>query len=72
MIADGLILAMDNRGKLTMAEATPAQYRRLGQWTVFQDGHDAWGPMALASGRLIVRDMTRMACLEIGAKSDAP
>ncbi len=70
MIADGLILAMDNRGKLTMAEATSAHYRRLGQWTVFQDGHDAWGPMALADGRLIVRDMTRMACLDIGAKSD--
>jgi outer membrane protein assembly factor BamB len=72
MIADGLILVMDNRGKLTMAEATPTHYRRLGQCTVFQDGHDAWGPMALAGGRLIVRDMTQMACLDIGAKSDGP
>ena len=72
MIADGLILTMDNRGKLTMAEATPAHYRRLGQYTVFQDGQDAWGPMALAGGRLILRDMTRMACLAIGTQSDAP
>jgi hypothetical protein len=29
------------------------------------DGHESWAPMAYASGRLILRDMTRMACIEI-------
>jgi outer membrane protein assembly factor BamB len=68
MIADGLIYLMDNGGKLTMAEASTRQYRPLGQFQVFEHGHDAWGPMALVDGRLIVRDMTRMTCLNVAAE----
>ena len=36
MIADGLILAMDNRGKLTMAEATPANIGALANGPFFR------------------------------------
>lgn len=68
LIADGLIFVMDDDGWLTMAEATPTGYQQLGHHEVFADGHDAWGPMALADGRLIVRDMTRMACLDLTEK----
>jgi outer membrane protein assembly factor BamB len=67
MIADGLVFAMDNTGRLVMAEASTDGYKRLGECQVFEDGHDAWGPMALASGRLIVREMTRMVCLDVAA-----
>lgn len=66
MIADGLIYLLDDKGVLTMAEATRTGYRRLGRATIFEHGHDAWGPMALAAGRLIVRDLSRMACLKVG------
>jgi outer membrane protein assembly factor BamB len=34
---------------------------------VFEDGFDAWGPMALVGGRLVLRDMTRMTCLDLKA-----
>jgi outer membrane protein assembly factor BamB len=34
---------------------------------VIEDGVDCWGPMALVGGRLIVRDMTRMVCLDVAA-----
>jgi outer membrane protein assembly factor BamB len=68
MIADGLIFLMGNFGRLTMAAASSDRYRPLGHVQVFPDGHDAWGPMALVAGRLIVRDMTRMACLDVSAK----
>ena len=66
LIADGLILVMDNNGRLVLAEAAAAGYNRLASCQVFEDGHDAWGPMSLAAGRLIVRNLTRMACLDIG------
>ncbi len=66
MIADGLLFLLDDDGLLTMAEATPDGYKRLNQFQVFQHGVDAWGPMALAAGRLIVRDRTRMACILVG------
>jgi len=65
MIADGMIYVMDDDGVLTLAEATPSGYKQLARAEVFPEGHDSWGPMAMASGRLIVRDFTRMACLDV-------
>jgi outer membrane protein assembly factor BamB len=72
MIADRLIYAMDNHGQLVMAEATTNAYNALGRCQVFEDGRDAWGPMALVAGRLIVRDMTQMACLDVAAPANSP
>ena len=64
MIAGGLIFVMNDSGLLCLVEANPNGYRQLAQSQVL-DGHDSWGPMALAGGRLIVRDMTRMVCLDV-------
>jgi outer membrane protein assembly factor BamB len=68
MIASGLLFVMNDTGVLTLAQATPQGYKQLAQAAIFEDGHDAWGPMALAAGRLILRDMTRMVCLDVGGK----
>jgi outer membrane protein assembly factor BamB len=68
MVADGVLLAMSNDGELVMAEANTTAYRPLARHRVFADGHDAWAPMACAAGRLIVRDMTRMVCLDLAAR----
>lgn len=65
LVADGLIYVMDDKGVLTMAEATPTGYKELGRAEVLHEGVDAWGPMALVAGRLLVRDATRMACLDV-------
>ena len=67
LIADGLIYVMDDDGVLTIVEATSRQYRNLDQVKVLS-GKESWGPMALVSGRLIVRDMETLACLDISAK----
>jgi hypothetical protein len=37
----------------------------LGQAEVIKEADEAWGPLALAGGRLIVRDLTRMICLDL-------
>ena len=65
MIADGLIYAMNDDGLLTMAEASATAYKRLARAGVIDDGVTSWGPMALVAGRLIVRDLTRMTCLDV-------
>ncbi len=67
MIADGKIFVMDDSGGLTMAAATPEAFKPLASAKVL-DGHDSWGPMAIAGGRMIVRDLTRMVCLDLGKK----
>ena len=65
LIADGMIFAMNDEGVLTLAEATPADYHRLARAQVIDDGSGSWGPMALAAGRLIVRDMKQMVCIDV-------
>jgi outer membrane protein assembly factor BamB len=67
MIADGLIFAIDDGGTLSLIEATPEAWRPLDQAAVLE-GPDAWGPMALADGRLILRDLNRMICLDVAAR----
>ena len=64
-MADGVILALNDSGLLRLIEATPQKYNLLAQAQVLT-GHESWGPMALAGGRLIARDLTRMVCLEVG------
>lgn len=63
-IVNGLIYIMNDSGELTLAQAGPTGYIQLTQAKVM-DGHESWGPMAVASGRLIVRDTERMICLDI-------
>ena len=64
MIANGLIYAMNDMGVLTLIKATPAGYRQLAQAKVLE-GPESWGPMAVVSGRLILRDLKKMICLDI-------
>ena len=70
LIADGLIFVMNDSGLLALAEATPAGYNQLAQAQVLQ-GHESWAPMAIAGGRLILRDLTRMVCLDVRAQGAA-
>ncbi|MCX7799908.1 MAG: PQQ-like beta-propeller repeat protein [Fimbriimonadales bacterium] len=63
-VADGKIFALNDRGELTMLEASPKGYRELATARVLQ-GPDAWGPMAFASGLLVTRDQNEMVCLNL-------
>lgn len=63
-IISGLIYLMNDDGELTLAQASPSGYLPLAHAKVL-DGHESWGPMAIASGRLIVRDTERMICLDV-------
>ena len=72
LVADGLVLALEEKGTLTLAEASPEGYNPVAQARVIPDGYEAWGPMALVGGRLLVRDLTRLVCLDLRADADAP
>jgi outer membrane protein assembly factor BamB len=65
LFADGMLLLLDDDGVLTLAEANPSGFQVLSQHQVIPDGREAWGPMALVDGRLIVRDLTRMVCVDL-------
>lgn len=63
-VADGLMYVMNGSGKLSLVQPGPSGYVQLAQADVME-GHETWGPMAIASGRLIVRDLNRMMCLDV-------
>ena len=66
-IIDGLMYVMNDSGVLTLVQVGPSGYVQLAEAKVL-DGHESWGPMAVAGGRLIVRDLTRMICLDIAGR----
>jgi len=64
VMAGGKMLLLDDSGVLTLAGVSPQGFNRLARAGVL-NGNEAWGPMAVASGRLIVRNLTTMVCLDI-------
>jgi outer membrane protein assembly factor BamB len=64
LLAEGMLIILSDRGELRLVEATASGYRELAQAKILQ-GHDAWAPLALAGGRLLARDLTRMVCVEL-------
>lgn len=64
ILADGKFFILDDDGTLTMLVASRSGYEQLAQYKVL-DGQDAWGPLALAGTRMLLRDSTRMVCIEL-------
>ena len=67
VLAGGMLYVLNDTGVLTLAEASPSAYVPLAKAKVLA-GNESWGPIAVASGRLIVRDLTRMVCLDIAGQ----
>lgn len=69
LLAHDKLYILDDEGILTMVEATATGYRPLARAALFENGTEAWGPMAMAAGRLIMRDLTRMICVDLSQSS---
>ncbi len=66
ILAKGLIFAIEgDTGKLHLIQADPAAYHELGVWDSAM-GQETWGPMAYANGKLILRGLTKIMCVQIG------
>ena len=64
MAADGKFFILGEDGVLTMIRATNAGFEPLGRAKVLE-GRDPWGPLALAGGRMLLRDSTEMVCIDL-------
>jgi outer membrane protein assembly factor BamB len=66
LLADGMFFVLDGRtGMLRLIEANTKEYKELASAQILH-GEDVWGPMALSDGKLILRDMSQMVCLQVG------
>jgi outer membrane protein assembly factor BamB len=64
IVADGMLLILDDDGKLTGCEATPAGFRKLFEAEMLES-HCCWAPMAIVNGRLLLRDQFTMKCIDL-------
>jgi outer membrane protein assembly factor BamB len=67
MIADGKVIVLNDEGLLSFVGAKSDVFGLITQAKVL-DGHECWGPPALVHGRLIVRDLTTMVCLDVSVQ----
>jgi outer membrane protein assembly factor BamB len=63
-IADNKMFILNDDGTLTIAKPSISKFDMLDQVKVF-DGQEAWAPMALADGFLVLRDSKKMVCIDI-------
>ncbi|MCE5185814.1 MAG: PQQ-like beta-propeller repeat protein [Planctomycetaceae bacterium] len=65
LVVNDLLYALNDEGTLSIIEAKPERFSLLAKAKVLE-GHECWGPMAFADGRLLVRDLTTLVCLNVG------
>ncbi len=80
ILADGLILATDGRTKLYLIEPSPSGFKPLASAEVLKEGGISgddpiaskvggstqnWAPLALAGGRLLIRDQSRLMWVKV-------
>jgi outer membrane protein assembly factor BamB len=66
LLADGMFFVLEGKtGMLRLIEADATRYHELARAPVLA-GHDVWAPMALADGKLVLRDMAQMKCIDVG------
>lgn len=71
LMADGMFFVLDGKtGMLRLIEASTTQYKELASAQVLS-GEEVWGPMALSNGKLVIRDMSQMVCLQVGPSAGA-
>lgn len=65
LIADGLMYSIDGaKGIVRLIEPSPAGYKEISQVKLLS-GSEIWAPMALADGKLLIRDQRQMKCLNL-------
>lgn len=66
ILADNKFYVIGDTGLLAVFRAATDGCSMLGQWQLMS-GHEVWGPLAVAGGRLLVRDAYRLVCFDIRA-----
>lgn len=64
ILADGLILATDGRQSLYLIQPDPSGFKPLASAEMLEMGQN-WAPIALADGKLLIRDQKKMLCIKI-------
>lgn len=68
LLADGMFYALEGKtGMLRLLDANTHEYKELAAAQLL-GGHDVWGPIAISDGKMIIRDMGKLICIDVAAK----
>ena len=67
ILVDGLILNQNGKnGDIHLVEPSPDGYRELGKASFFDSKKShAWAPLAYAQGKLLIRDLEKLVCIDL-------
>ena len=65
ILADNKMYLWNDDGTLFILQPSLSGYIELDQARVIADGHDAWAPIAVADGYMVVRDSKTMVCINM-------
>jgi outer membrane protein assembly factor BamB len=64
ILVDDMIINNNGEGMFYLIEPTPAGFKMLSKAKLV-DSKEAWAPLALSDGKLIVRDQKQMKCVQV-------
>ncbi len=64
LMADGKVFILDDDGTMTIIKASTDAFTVLDKARIIE-GQDAWGPLALADGYMLMRDSKTLLCLDM-------
>lgn len=65
ILADNKMYLWNDDGTLFILQPSLSGYVELDKARVIEDGHDAWAPIAVADGYMVVRDSKTLVCLNM-------
>jgi outer membrane protein assembly factor BamB len=66
-VGDRIFALDDTTGDLVLIKPSPRGYQELGRRT-YLSGPEKWAPLALADGKLLIRDQKKMVCVDVRGK----
>jgi outer membrane protein assembly factor BamB len=66
LLADDKFFILSDEGVLTVIKGSTKEYQQIAEAKILH-GHDAWGPLAIADGKLLARDSRQMVCIDVKA-----
>lgn len=68
VLVDGLLLSTDGNTKLYLIDPDPSGFKPLASAVLLEPGEN-WAPLALADGKLLIRDQKNLKCLVVAQQS---